>query len=48
MEFMIDGDTEVEGKLEVDSPAKVEYCSADGRNVAVHVVMTPTSGMSAC
>ena len=47
LEFMIDGDTKVEGQLEVGSQAKVEYPSADGRNVAVHVVLTRTSGMSA-
>jgi hypothetical protein len=46
IEFFIDGDTKVEGKLEVGSLATVEYRSADGRNVAVHVVVTPTSGMS--
>jgi len=47
MKFLIDGDTKVEGKLEVGSEAKVEYRFADGRNVSVHVVVTPTSGMSA-
>jgi hypothetical protein len=47
MEFMIDGDTKVEGKLEVVSPAKAGYRFADGRNAAVPVVVTPTSGMSA-
>ena len=41
---IIDGDTKVEGKLEVGSQAKVEHRSADGRNVAGHVVVIPTSG----
>ncbi len=48
LEFSIDGDAKVEGQLEVGSQAKVEYPYADGRNVAVHVVLTRTSGMSAC
>ncbi len=47
LEFLIDGDTKVEGKLEVGSQAKVEYRSVEGRNVAVHVVVTPTSGKGA-
>jgi hypothetical protein len=47
LEFSIDGDTKVEGKLEVGSQAKAGYRYADGKNVAVHVVVTPTSGMSA-
>ncbi len=47
LEFLMDGDTKVEGKSEVGSQAKVEYRSAHSRNVAVHVVVTPISGMSA-
>ncbi len=47
MEFMIDSDSKVEGKLQVGSQAKAGYRYADGKNVAVHVVVTPTSGMSA-
>ncbi len=46
LEFLIDADTKVEGKLEVGSHATVEYRSANGKNVAVHVVVTTTSGMS--
>ena len=46
LEFMIDGDSKVKGKLEGGSPAKVGYRFAD-RNVAVHVNVTPTSGMGA-
>ena len=47
MEFLIDNDTKGEGKPEVCSQANVEYHSTDGGNVAVHVVVTPTPGMSA-
>ena len=46
MEFFIDDDTKVEGKLEVGSQATVEYRAQSGKNVAVHVVVTPTSGKS--
>lgn len=38
IEFLVDDDTKVEGKLRVGSRATVEYRSADGRNTAVHVV----------
>lgn len=44
MEFLVDDDTKVEGKLQVGSQATVEYRSADGRNIAVHVVVKPASG----
>ncbi len=47
MEFMINGDTKVESKLKAGSQAKAEYRFADGRNVAVHVVVTLTSEISA-
>lgn len=46
IEFLIDGDTKVEGKLEVGSQAKVEYRSAAGNNVAVHVIVNPGKGRS--
>lgn len=44
MEFLVDDDTKVEGKLQVGSQATVEYRSRDGRNIAVHVVVKPASG----
>ncbi len=37
---MISGDTKVESKLEAGSQAKAEYRFADGRNAAVHVVVS--------
>ena len=43
MEFVVDGDTKVEGKLRIGSQATVEYRSADGQNIAVHVVVKPAS-----
>lgn len=47
IEFLVDGYTEVEGKLKVGAPATVEYRSADGRNIAIHVVVRPASGFKA-
>lgn len=43
IEFLVDDDTKVEGKLQVGSQATVEYRSADGKNIAVHVVVKPAS-----
>lgn len=47
IEFLVDDDTKVEGKLQVGSQATVEYRSADGRNIAVHVVVKPASAFRA-
>ena len=47
IEFLVDGNTKVEGKLEIGSQATVEYRAADGNNVAVHVVVAPASGLEA-
>lgn len=45
MKLLIEGDTKIEGKLEVGSLANVEYYARNGKNVAVDVVVTsPTSG----
>jgi hypothetical protein len=43
IEFLVDDDTKVEGKLQVGAQATVEYRSADGRNIAVHVLVKPAS-----
>jgi hypothetical protein len=40
VQFLIDSDTKVEGKLAVGSQASVEYKSDYGKNVATHVVVT--------
>lgn len=47
IEFLVDDDTKVEGKLKVGSQATVEYRSADGRNIAVHVVVKPAAAFKA-
>jgi hypothetical protein len=45
VDFLVDGDTKVEGKLAAGAHATVEYRSNSGKNVAVHVVVTPASGL---
>ena len=46
VQFMVDDQTKVEGKLTVGAQATVEYRSNSGNNIAVRVVVTPSSGMS--
>ena len=46
VQFVIDDKTKVEGKLAVGAQATVEYRSDEGKNIAVHVIVTPTSGMN--
>ena len=43
IQFLVDDDTKVEGKLKVGSQATVEYRSADGRYIAIRVVVKPAS-----
>jgi hypothetical protein len=45
VQFLVDDNTKVEGQLAVGAPATVEYRSKDGKNVAVHVVVAPASGI---
>ncbi|MGA2095644.1 MAG: hypothetical protein ABSH39_05050 [Candidatus Acidiferrum sp.] len=44
VQFLVDDKTKVEGKLTVGAQAMVEYRSDSGQNIAVHVVVTPSSG----
>ena len=46
MQFLVDDKTKVEGKLTVGAQATVEYRSDQDKNIAVRVVVTPTSGMT--
>lgn len=46
VQFLVDDQTKVEGKLTVGAQATVEYRSNAGNNIAVRVVITPSSGMS--
>jgi hypothetical protein len=45
VQFVVDENTKVEGRLAVGAHATVEYRSNSGSNVAVHVVVTPASGI---
>jgi hypothetical protein len=45
VEFLVDDGTKVEGKLAIGSQALVEYRSDGGKNIAVHVVVAPASGL---
>jgi hypothetical protein len=42
----VDDKTKVEGKLTIGAQAMVEYRSDSGKNIAVHVVVTPASGIN--
>ena len=46
VQFMVDDQTKVEGKLAVGAQATVEYRSNEGKNIAVRVIVTPASGMN--
>lgn len=46
VEFLVDDKTKVEGKLTIGAKAMVEYRSDSGKNIAVHVVVTPVSGVN--
>jgi len=45
VEFLVDDGTKVEGKLAIGAQALVEYRSDSGKNIAVHVVVAPASGV---
>lgn len=45
IEFLVDGNTKIEGKLAPGARATVEFRSDAGKNIAVHVVVTPSSGL---
>jgi hypothetical protein len=46
VQFLVDDKTKVEGKLDVGAQATVEYRSNADKNIAVHVIVIPTSGMN--
>ena len=45
VEFLVDGNTKVEGKLSIGAQATVEYRSEAGKNIATRVSVMPTSGL---
>ena len=46
VQFLVDDQTKVEGKLSVGAQATVEYRSNSGQNIAVRVIVTPSSGIN--
>jgi len=44
LQFLVDGNTKVEGKLSVGAQATVEYRNDSGKYIATRVVVTPASG----
>jgi hypothetical protein len=46
VKFLVDDKTKVEGKLAVGAHATFDYRSNEDRDIAVHVIVTPPSGMS--
>lgn len=47
VQFLVDDQTRVEGKLTVGAQATVEYHTDSGKNIAVRVVVTKTSALAA-
>lgn len=45
IEFLIDGNTEMERKLQVGSRATVECRSVNGHSVAIQLVVAPAAGL---
>jgi hypothetical protein len=45
LQFEIDGNTKVEGKLAVGAQATVEYRADGDKYIATHVVVQPSSGI---
>jgi hypothetical protein len=46
VQFLVDDNTKVEGKLAVGAQATVEYRTNGEKNIAVRVVVVPAAGMS--
>ena|SRR5713101_5735842 len=46
LQFLVDEDTKVSGKLEVGAQASVEYRTTGDRNIAVNVMVQPAHGLS--
>jgi len=44
VQFLVDGNTKIEGRLTVGAQASVEYRSDSGNNIATHIVVEPSSG----
>jgi hypothetical protein len=45
LQFVIDENTKVDGQLSVGSQATVDFKLDGGKNIATHVIVTPSSGL---
>jgi hypothetical protein len=43
--FLIDGNTKVDGRLSVGAQATVDFKLDSGKNIATHVIVSPSSGL---
>ncbi len=46
LQFLVDEDTKVSGKLEVGAQASVEYRTTGDRNIAANAMVQPAHGLS--
>jgi hypothetical protein len=45
LQFVIDENTKVDGQLSVGAQATVDFKLDGGKNIATHVIVTPSSGV---
>lgn len=45
LQFVIDENTKVDGELSVGAQATVDFKLDGGKNIATHVIVTPSSGL---
>jgi hypothetical protein len=45
LQFVIDSNTKVDGQLSVGAQATVDFKLDSGKNIAIHIMVTPTSGL---
>jgi hypothetical protein len=45
LQFVIDDHTKVDGELSVGAQATVDFKLDGGKNIATHVIVTPSSGV---
>lgn len=45
LQFVIDDNTKVDGQLSVGAQATVDFKLDGGKNIATHVIVTPSSGV---
>ena len=45
LQFVVDSNTKVDGQLSVGAQATVDFKMDGGKNIAIHIMVTPTSGL---